>query len=173
MVINFDDGVRTKRTCESAYMYPISQNKLMNDYAVGPGGSLNSLDLSYFSYPPLLVLLFVLSETPRSFRTLISNSERWRKWKKKRTIHRHRGFIKGLTPLENLTKFIIVYLITAAKRPIFLTPPPSGKKPCPCMKRTIQDLLISRKRELNPTKNLTNHTLHPKTLPFIEIYTKC
>ena len=30
-------------------MHPLSQNKLMTHYTVGPGGSLNSLDLLFFS----------------------------------------------------------------------------------------------------------------------------
>ena len=38
MVLSFDNGVRPS-------MHKISQNKVMGNDAVGPGGSLNSLDL--------------------------------------------------------------------------------------------------------------------------------
>ena len=47
MVISFDDGVHMS-TCTSVYMLTISQNLQMTDYAVGRGGSLNSLDLYDF-----------------------------------------------------------------------------------------------------------------------------
>ena len=42
MVISFVDGVRPS---VRKYMRTISEEKLMTDYAIGPGGSLKSLDL--------------------------------------------------------------------------------------------------------------------------------
>ena len=53
VVINFDDGVRpsvcTWASAYTLYTRTISLNKLMTDFADGPGGSLNSLDLQYIS----------------------------------------------------------------------------------------------------------------------------
>ena len=49
VVITFDGGVRpyTKNVHVQEQVRTCVQNKLMTDYAVGPGGSLNSLDVLF------------------------------------------------------------------------------------------------------------------------------
>ena len=49
MVVSVRTYVRTY-VQEQVRTYTYVQNKLMTDYAVGPGGSLNSLDLSYIFF---------------------------------------------------------------------------------------------------------------------------